>query len=321
MLGIDLGSNTLRAVEMNERFKAIKEAEFVIGAARDLSKSKEISQKAIERLKNALKELENQGFELKNAYAVATAAFRKASNTEAIFKELKQEFGVNFRLISADEEARLSVLGMKNALKNLNFMEKNLAFCDLGGASCELSFKNFSQSFDFGIISFYEKAKANFKFTQNANLSAFNTRYFLKNNTDKKLKLEFLLKDRFLKHLAFEAFKQSDEALQKLKHFQGRVVVLNSGVPTSVAALKKGIIYQNYQARLINGTFLRQNDFLHFALKLSKMSKAQADFWVGKDRSHFLIAGAFLLFALFDRQKLVVVDEGLREGVCIAAQN
>lgn len=38
MLGIDLGSNTLRSVQMDENFNKLKEYEFVIGAAINLKK-------------------------------------------------------------------------------------------------------------------------------------------------------------------------------------------------------------------------------------------------------------------------------------------
>lgn len=41
MLGIDLGSNTLRAVQMDEKLNKLKEYEFVIGAAKNLNQSGE----------------------------------------------------------------------------------------------------------------------------------------------------------------------------------------------------------------------------------------------------------------------------------------
>lgn len=47
MLGIDLGSNTLRAVQMDEKLNKLKEYEFVIGAAKNLNQSGEISKEAV----------------------------------------------------------------------------------------------------------------------------------------------------------------------------------------------------------------------------------------------------------------------------------
>lgn len=83
MLGIDLGSNTLRAVQMDEKLNKLKEYEFVIGAAKNLNQSGEISKEAIQRLKNTLSILAKEQ-DLSKARAVATAAFRKASNTNEI---------------------------------------------------------------------------------------------------------------------------------------------------------------------------------------------------------------------------------------------
>ncbi|EAL4112295.1 exopolyphosphatase, partial [Campylobacter jejuni] len=111
MLGIDLGSNTLRAVQMDEKLNKLKEYEFVIGAAKNLNQSGEISKEAIQRLKNALSILAKEQ-DLSKARAVATAAFRKASNTNEIFAHLKEEFGIDFKLIDAKSEAKISVLGM-----------------------------------------------------------------------------------------------------------------------------------------------------------------------------------------------------------------
>ncbi|EBF5699910.1 Ppx/GppA family phosphatase, partial [Campylobacter jejuni] len=155
MLGIDLGSNTLRAVQMDEKLNKLKEYEFVIGAAKNLNQSGEISKEAIQRLKNALSILAKEQ-DLSKARAVATAAFRKASNTNEIFAHLKEEFGIDFKLIDAKSEAKISVLGMQSGLRRLKIWGE-FAYCDLGGASCELSFRKSFKSFDFGIISFYEK--------------------------------------------------------------------------------------------------------------------------------------------------------------------
>lgn len=41
---------------------------------------------------------------------------------------------------------------------------------------------------------------------------------------------------------------------------------------------------------------------------------------VGTMRKNYLSAGCLLFYALlFDKHKLLVIDEGLREGVCLAS--
>ena len=312
ILGMDLGSNTLRVAQMNENLELVKEAEFSIGAARNLAKSGEISKEAIALLKKALYELKEKDFSFDNVRAVATAAFRKAKNTKEIFTELSKEFGINFKLIDAKTEAKLSVLGMKYRLKKLGIFSSSYAYCDLGGASCELSFKNESKSFDFGIISFYEKSlryssKNYHKLTLKKDLKI----------KDKKFMLYTRIKNQNLRSMAVLAFKESLEAKSFLKKYACKKIVLNSGVPTAILALKQGLSYDNYKANLINGKKLYRKDFLHFAFKIYNMSEKEASLFLGKRRKNYVVAGCFLLYALFDKEELIVVDEGIREGLCI----
>ncbi len=305
MLGIDLGSNTLRAVQMDEKLNKLKEYEFVIGAAKNLNQSGEISKEAIQRLKNTLSILAKEQ-DLSKARAVATAAFRKASNTNEIFAHLKKEFGIDFKLIDAKSEAKISVLGMQSGLRRLKIWGE-FAYCDLGGASCELSFGKSFKSFDFGIISFYEK-KLIKKYPK-----------FIINIKDKKLKIHFLIANPHLKHLAFRAFDEVAMIKKELRSLGVKTVVLNSGVPTTLSALKQNISYEKYEASRVNGKKLYHKDFLNYAIKLFHMEEKKAIKEVGAMRKNYLSAGCLLFYALFDKHKLLVIDEGLREGVCLAS--
>lgn len=316
MLGIDLGSNTLRGVFVNENFEKLDEFEFIIGAAKNLNQSSKIGNEAIEKLRKALGQIA-QKYDLSKANAAATAAFRKASNTEEIFANLKNEFGINFKVIDAKTEAKISVLGMKMGLLKLGF-NLECGYCDLGGASCEFSFKNSYASYDFGIISFYEKCKIK------SDKAFFSFRKILKKYPnfayklkDKKLRIHFLLQDNALKTMAFKAFEESKELKKELKKSKMKKIVLNSGVPTALVALKQGLVYEKYDAKKINGKVLSTNDFLFFAQKLWYMDKKKASFWVGNTRKNYLVAGCFLFFSIFDKEKLIVIDEGLREGLCM----
>ncbi|WP_348518300.1 Ppx/GppA family phosphatase [Campylobacter sp. CCS1377] len=324
MLGIDLGSNTLRAVLMDENFNKIKEVEYIIGAAKDLNKSSNIGSEAILNLKNALKDLLIKGYDLKNAKVCATAAFRKAKNASEICKEIWEEFGLKIKIIDEKTEAKLSILGMKEGLRKLNISSKQKAFCDLGGGSCELSFDELFRSFEFGIITFYEKAirnKTN-SFSNHLNFSKKMLEKFKKNtlnkSRDKKFILHFLIKDKMLKKLAFLAFDEVMHAQRHLSKFKGKNIVLNSGLPTSLLSMKMKMSYENYQASRINGKKIFLQDFLNYGIKLWHMPEHKAQIWVGKNRKNYLVAGCFLFYALYNRQKFIVIDEGLREGICIA---
>ncbi|EAK9856583.1 Ppx/GppA family phosphatase [Campylobacter lari] len=312
MLGIDMGSNTLRAVLMDENFNKLKSEEFIIGAAKNMQNDT-ISDEAIERIFNALKILKEKNYDLSQAKAVATAAFRKAKNTEFIFEKIQKEFKLDIKLIDAKTEAKLSILGMQERLKALKLFRKDLNYCDLGGASCEISNEKFSKSYDFGIISFYERM--HFKAIKPSAYVRFFKKYpqNLTRIKDEKLKIHLSPYPAHLKQLALKAFNLSKDI--KLK---GNFFILNSGVPTTLCAYKQNIKYKDYLEESVNGKILKRKDFFDFALKIWNLEQEKAKIYLGENRKKYLIAGSMILFALFNKQKLIVIDDGVREGVCIA---
>ncbi|WP_257905843.1 Ppx/GppA family phosphatase [Campylobacter lari] len=312
MLGIDMGSNTLRAVLMDENFNKLKSEEFIIGAAKNMQNDI-ISDEAIERIFSALKILKEKNYDLNQAKAVATAAFRKAKNTEFIFEKIQKEFKLDVKLIDAKTEAKLSILGMQERLKALKLFRKDLNYCDLGGASCEISNEKFSKSYDFGIISFYERM--HFKAIKPSAYVRFFKKYpqNLARIKDEKLKIHLSPYPAHLKQLALKAFNLSKNI--KLK---GNFFILNSGVPTTLCAYKQNIKYKDYLEESVNGKILKRKDFFDFALKIWNLEQEKAKIYLGENRKKYLIAGSMILFALFNKQKLIVIDDGVREGVCIA---
>lgn len=307
-----MGSNTLRAVLMDENFNKLKSEEFIIGTAKNMQNDT-ISDEAIERIFSALKILKEKNYNLSQAKAVATAAFRKAKNTEFIFEKIQKEFKLDIKLIDAKTEAKLSILGMQERLKALKLFRKDLNYCDLGGASCEISNEKFSKSYDFGIISFYERM--HFKAIKSSAYVRFFKKYpqNLAHIKDEKLKIHLSPYPAHLKQLALKAFNLSKDI--KLK---GNFFILNSGVPTTLCAYKQNIKYKDYLEESVNGKILKRKDFFDFALKIWNLEQEKAKIYLGENRKKYLIAGSMILFALFNKQKLIVIDDGVREGVCIA---
>lgn len=307
-----MGSNTLRAVLMDENFNKLKSEEFIIGTAKNMQNDI-ISDEAIERIFNALKILKEKKYDLSQAKAVATAAFRKAKNTEFIFEKIQKDFKLDVKLINAKTEAKLSILGMQERLKALKLFRKDLNYCDLGGASCEISNDKFSKSYDFGIISFYERM--HFKAIKPSAYVRFFKKYpqNFARIKDEKLKIHLSPYPAHLKQLVLKAFNLSKDI--KLK---GNFFILNSGVPTTLCAYKQNIKYKDYLEESVNGKMLKRKDFFDFALKIWNLEQEKAKIYLGENRKKYLIAGSMILFALFNKQKLIVIDDGVREGVCIA---
>lgn len=282
MISVDLGSNTIRICEF-EGFKKIKSDEKIVGSAVGLMPSKMIQNDAKKRIFDALSEFsKNYDFNQK-ILAVSTEAFRIAKNSKEIFDEISQKFGINFRIISGEEEANLTKMGIDFALQRLKISNQNVLYIDMGGASTEIIFNDFKKSFKFGIVKFCE--------------------YFKKDLE----KLKFFAKD------------EVDLAKNSIKNLKFDKIALNSGVPTTIAALKIGLNYENYDGNLINGTRLYLEDFDFYAKKLLQMSEENANLAVGKNRKILIVAGCFLFCELLKDAKceIFAIDDGLREGIII----
>lgn len=284
VLAIDLGSNSLRAICMDKDFQILKSKEMMVGSARNLYPNKPLDINAKNRIKNALFDFSKEFDFKKNSVCVATEAFRIASDSDEFFDEIKKEFGLEFKIISGKAEARLVRLACEKRLENLNIDCKNSLFVDMGGASTEISYKDEFESFKFGIVRMFNESKMQ-------NLENF-AQNFTKNAAN------------FIKDKEFD------------------FVVLTSGVPTTLIALSKGIKFENYDKDKINGEKLRYNNFLALKEKILAMSQDQREKFLGKNRDELIICGIYLLKALFENHKdkeYIVIDDGLREGVCIAS--
>ena len=271
VIAIDLGSNTFRIALVKKEQNSFSNEQIyekIVGAARGLNESGKIADESKNRLFEAIAEAKSKfDFTKFKCVAVATEAFRVASNSKEIFSEIREKFGINFHIISGKAEAKLTFLGIQNAFKKLGISE-NFSIIDIGGASSEIGEDGNFMSFKFGIITFFEKFKTLDLMQENA---------------------KFYTKD-------------AGEFLNSLKN---KFIVLTSGVPTTIAALRLG---------------LKNDDLAWFVNELLKMDDKSADLAVGRNRKHPLIAGTLLLEELLSGQeaKFIVIDDGLREGVGVA---
>lgn len=117
---------------------------------------------------------------------------------------------------------------------------------------------------------------------------------------------------------ALESDKRAEisMAMEFIKQFKFNNIILTSGVPTTVAALKRGLNYANYRADLINGVQIKNTD-LNWAANLLKTTPNK-DELVGKNRADLIVKGCEILSNLVGFSPCIVIDDGLREGLFIA---
>ena len=119
VISIDLGSNSFRVLKFDcLNFKILDEYHQVTGLADGLINSglinKEAQNRVIEALKIASRKLD---FDPKDAVCVTTAAMRKASNSKEVLEFLEKNSGAKFKIIDAEEEAKLTLLAIKYAFQ------------------------------------------------------------------------------------------------------------------------------------------------------------------------------------------------------------
>lgn len=293
VVSVDLGSNSFRVLKYDcFNYKIISEHNEVVGMADGLVDTGIISKEAINRVVNAINHsIEVINYNPKDAVCVTTAAMRKASNNEEVLDYLKKETGLEFKIIDGNEEARLTLLAVKYALKREKIKSDNFILLDIGGGSTEIIVncnENYqAKSFDFGIVTM--------------------TQQYLKSNDlhrdleDRKNEIKLFL----------------DSLNIDLKDFP---FIATAGTPTTIAAIKLGQDFFSYDRNIVNGTTVNLED-LTFCLNILKnSSKDEITKLVGKGRVEFIEVGILIyktIFEVLNKKESIVLDDGLREGVAI----
>ena len=293
MIAIDLGSNTLRVLEYDCQIqKQIAIYEKVVKTADGLAEHGFVNDGAVDRILSAIKEAQGQMDFSKKVKAVTTEAVRRASNSEKVLDTIQKKTGILFEIISGDEEARFTLLAVKNRLEKLQHASDRFVLVDIGGGSTELIFhygdEVISKSFPIGIVTIAQ------------------THETLEN-------IENALPKEMFDMQMFCAEMYATKG-------QVNSFVATAGTPTTVAAMKLGFNYETYDANKINGTSLQKEELDFYLKKLLSMPFEEREIAVGTGRSDLISAGILIykqLYSMLEFESCVVVDDGLREGVAL----
>jgi exopolyphosphatase/guanosine-5'-triphosphate,3'-diphosphate pyrophosphatase len=293
VVSIDLGSNSFRVLKYDcAKHKVISDYHEVVGMADGLVDTGLISNEAQQRVIKALKQsIQKVNYDPSLAVAVTTAAMRKASNNQEVLKNFENNTGVKFTIIDGIEEARLTLLAVKYALKREKIDSSKFILLDIGGGSTEIivntndSYK--SHSFDFGIVTMTQK--------------------FLEHHD--------LHKDLDLKKVEIRKYLNSLNL-----NLNDYTFVATAGTPTTIAAVKLGQDYFSYDKDVVNGTIVNLKDLEDCLSIFDNSNKDTITKLVGRGRVEFIQVGIFIYKAIFEvleKNESIVLDDGLREGVAI----
>ncbi len=308
---IDLGTNNCRlliARPQGEHFVVIDAFSRVVRLGEGLAQTGQLSQAAMDRTMAALhvcaEKLRRRNVHL--ARSVATEACRRAGNGADFIEQVRQETGIALDIISAEEEARLAVMGCHILLEQ---GEGPALIFDIGGGSTELvlienrpgqPFRIHDwQSVPWGVVSLTETCEA-----EGASAEARAARYAWMRGVVSK---------------SFQGFSERIAASGKrdLPLHQLRLLG-TSGTVTTLASLHLQL--PQYDRRAVDGLVMPTADMRAVCESLSAMSisERQAQPCIGRERSDLVVAGCAILEAILDlwpADRLGVADRGIREGI------
>ena len=304
---LDLGTNNCRlliARPSGENFTVIDAFSRVVRLGEGLAASGKLSDEAMERTVAALhvcaEKLRRRNVRL--ARSVATEACRRASNGEAFIKRVHRETGIMLDIISAQEEARLAVLGCHVLLEEGN---GPAIIFDIGGGSTELVLVQPGEkvprildwlSVPWGVVSLTDMVDGTDE-SEDARLD----RYVQMRRTVGRSFAEFA--ERIREHTC------APDPIRLLG---------TSGTVTTLASLHLEL--PQYDRRAVDGLIVPSLAMRDISTRLSRMSAPERKRLpcIGDDRANLVIAGCAILESILDiwpAEQLGVADRGIREGI------
>jgi exopolyphosphatase/guanosine-5'-triphosphate,3'-diphosphate pyrophosphatase len=297
---IDIGSNSIRqivadvsaegAIQVVDEMKAAPRLAAGLSATGELSvTSIAAALEAVDRMATLARTLGAERID-----AVATSAVREASNSQAFLTEIQRKTGLKVRVLSGDEEARLS---FRSAVAHFDMGVGRTVVMDIGGGSLELALTAEGvierlASLPFGAIRLTEQ--------------------FLADGVSVKS----------VERLRRSVAEGIREELPK-RDWRGAQIIGSGGTFTNLAGIylsRQGVL----TARSVHAAHIPRADLEHILDSLSEMSveERRALSGLNPERADIIVAGAAVAAEVLRRvegREIVVSRYGIREGILLEA--
>lgn len=304
---LDLGTNNCRlliARPHKDGFAVVDAFSRIVRLGEGLAATGELSDAAIERTIAALRicaeKLRRRNVTL--ARSVATEACRRAANGPEFIARVKRETGIMLDVITAEEEARLAVLGCHALLEPGG---GPAVVFDIGGGSTELVLIDDAEpvphivdwhSAPWGVVSLTES-------------------HGRVKGGDGPVAYERM------RAVARESFAAFVERLGQRGLPDGAVSVRllgTSGTVTTLASVHLGL--ESYDRSQVDGLIVPAPAMRAISQRLAGMNLAQRATvpCIGTERADLVVAGCAILEAILDlwpAERLGIADRGIREGI------
>lgn len=305
---LDLGTNNCRlliARPSGRDFTVIDAFSRVVKLGEGLATSGRLSEAAMDRTLAALNicadKLQRRNVRL--ARSVATEACRRAENGPAFIERVRRETGIALDIISAEEEARLAVLGCHILLEA---GEGPAVIFDIGGGSTELVLVEADagarvprildwQSVPWGVVSLTDTVGRT-EDSEAARIARF-------------ARMREMVAESFAPFAARVAAAAAHPDIRLLG---------TSGTVTTLASLYLEL--PSYDRKAVDGLIVPAGEMREISARLSVMTPFERATLpcIGQDRADLVVAGCAILEAILDlwpARRLGVADRGIREGI------
>lgn len=296
--GIDIGTNSLRLLIAETgpgSFQKIHTDRKTTRLGEDLDKTGLLSPAARTRSLQTLIDFKKSLdiHSVHHVLAVGTSALRKAGNSSLFIAEVLDRTGIGIKVISGEEEARLTLRGVLAALKDTGQteLEKTIVM-DIGGGSTE-------------IISIGRD-----EMTKGISLplgAVYLTERFVRSDPPAPMELEMIR-------------REVRKCLSTVNSGPVARLIGTAGTVTTLSSIDQKLA--EYSPDRINGSVLTKNAVNDISLWLSIRTLQERRSLQGLEpgREDIILAGAIVAHEIMDFysvENMLVSDWGLREGIIL----
>jgi len=299
LAGIDIGTLTCRLLIADlgsgHPLTELRSDRRILRLGEGVDQSKRLSSAAMDRVIHCLQEWRNviDDYQVEASSVVATSAVREAANREDFLERVKREAGFEVEVISGEEEARRTLLGIRSGLP---IGVTDILALDIGGGSTEFILDRVSQkptvrSIDIGVVRLCER--------------------LLRHDPPT---------DEEVRHAYEWVIRETKAAVANMGDYRQATFVGTAGTVTSLAAMAQKL--PTYEPARIHNYQLNLETIRELEQALLSRTKSERIGLPGleRNREEVIAAGAIIIRTIMEtlgQQSVLVSDLGLREGVLI----
>ncbi|MBX3303031.1 MAG: Ppx/GppA family phosphatase [Nitrospira sp.] len=297
--GIDIGTLTCRLLIADlvtgQPLQELRSERRILRLGEGVDRTKRLSASAMDRVIQCLHEWKEvvDSFHVDACMVVATSAVRDATNRNEFLERVKREVGFEVEIITGDEEARRTLLGIRSGLPA---GATDILALDIGGGSTEFILDRSGQkpmvrSIDIGVVRLCERVL----------------------HHDPPSHEEVRQAREWVAH-------ETKTAVVDMGDYRQATFVGTAGTITSLAAMAQNL--PAYEPARIQNYRLKLETICELEQALLSKAKAERIELPGleKGREEVITAGAIIIRTIMEmlgQKQCLVSDLGLREGMLI----